>query len=154
MTTPLTIECHVHFHRRGKGSHKEVHAGPTPQGPVLPPGRVPRIARLMALAIRFGQLIRDGVIGNYSELARLGHVSHARISQIMNLLHLAPDIQETILFLPRTERGRAPIHLRQLQPIVAAPEWRKQRRMWAALTNRCPTPGLPGGDFPPPERPG
>jgi hypothetical protein len=152
MTGPLTFECHVHFHRRGKGSHKELQAGQEPEPPPTPLGRVPRIARLMALAIRFEQLIREGVIGNYSELARLGHVSHARISQILILLHLAPDLQEQLLFLPRTERGRDPIHLRQLQPIAAAPEWRKQRRMWAALTNRCPTPGLPGGDFPPPER--
>jgi hypothetical protein len=136
MTTPLTIECHVHFHRRSKGSRKELHPGPTPQGPVLPPGRVPRIARLMALAIRFSQLIRDGAIGNYSELARLGHVTHARVSQVMTLLHLAPDIQEAILFLPRTERGRAPIHLRQLQPIAATFDWRKQRRRWQELQGR------------------
>src|SRR5262249_47774214 len=119
MTTPLTIECHVHFHRRSKGSRKELHPGPTPQSPVLPPGRVPRIARLMALALRFERLIREGKIANYSELARLGHVTHARVSQVMNLLYLAPDIQEAILFLPRTERGRDAIRLWQLQPLVA-----------------------------------
>jgi hypothetical protein len=60
-------------------------------------------------------------------------VTHARISQIMNLLYLAPDIQEHILFLPRTTGGRDPIHLRQLQPIAAALDWRKQRRLWQAL---------------------
>ena len=79
MSDSLTIEREFHFHRRGRGSRKEVEAGPPPQRPPTP-GRVPRIARLMALAIRFDRLIRDGQIANYSELARLGHVSHARVS--------------------------------------------------------------------------
>jgi hypothetical protein len=132
MTTALTIEKSIHFYRRGKGNRKELRAGHEPPHPATP-GRVPRVARFMALAIRFDQLIREGLIENYSELARLGHVTHARVSQIMNLLYLAPDIQEQILFLPRTERGRDPIHLRQLQPIAAALDWRKQRRLWTEL---------------------
>jgi len=40
------------------------------------------------------------------EIARLGHLSRVRVTQIMNLLLLAPDIHEAILFLPRTQRGR------------------------------------------------
>jgi hypothetical protein len=95
MTTALTIEKSIHFHRRGKGSRKELRVGQEPPRPCTP-GRVPRVARFMALALRFDQLIREGIIENYSELARLGHVTHARMSQIMNLLYLAPDIQEQI----------------------------------------------------------
>ncbi len=132
MTTPLTFECKVHFHRRGRGSRKELRPGAEPQRPAEA-GRVPRVARLMALAIRFDGLLRAGQIAHYTELARLGHVTRARVSQIMNLVHLAPDIQEAILFLPRTERGRDPIHLRQLQPIAAALAWQLQRRMWQEL---------------------
>jgi hypothetical protein len=136
MTTALTIDKSIHFHRRGRGSRKELRQGPEPQRPSTP-GRVPRVARFLALAIRFEQLIRAGSIENYSELARLGHVSQARVSQVMNLLYLAPDIQEQILFLPRTERGRDPIHLRQLQPLAAALDWRKQRRLWQDLVSRA-----------------
>ena len=88
----------------------------------------------MALAIRLDGLVHSGVVTDYAELARLGHVTRARITQIMNLLLLAPDIQEAILFLPRVERGRDPIHLRQLQPIALVPDWRKQRRFWHTLT--------------------
>ncbi|MDZ4657833.1 MAG: hypothetical protein SH868_09690 [Bythopirellula sp.] len=88
----------------------------------------------MALAIRFDEHIRAGVVTDYAELARLAHVSRARITQIMNLLMLAPDIQEAILFLPRTEHGRDRIHLRQLQPIAIVPDWRKQRKFWRDLT--------------------
>ena len=65
-------------------------------------GRLPRIARLMALAIKFEGMIQAGVAADYADLARLGGVTRARMTQIMNLLNLAPDIQEQILFLPRT----------------------------------------------------
>ena len=70
----------------------------------------------MALAIRFEQLIGEGQVSDYAELARLGHVSRARITQIMNLRLLAPDIQEQLLWLSPIERGSDPLHLRQLQP--------------------------------------
>jgi hypothetical protein len=132
MNTKLTIECDIHFDRRGKGGRKVLHNGSQPQRP-LEPGRVPRVARLMALAIRFDSLLRQGVIASQSELAALGHVSSARISQIMNLLNLAPDIQEALLHLPRTIRGRDPIILSKLQLIATTPDWRKQRRMWRDL---------------------
>jgi hypothetical protein len=105
-------------------------------GAAKPAGRVPRIARLMALAIRFDRLVRDGTVEDYASLARLGHVTRARITQIINLLMLAPDIQEEILFLPSTVRGRDPIHLMQLQPIALLPNWSDQRRAWAALKAR------------------
>jgi hypothetical protein len=105
-------------------------------------GRVPRVARLLALAIRCEQLLKAGVIANYAELATLAHVSRARITQIMNLLLLAPNIQEALLFLPRTERGRDPIHLRQLQPLALVTDWGEQRQRWQALVSNQ-KPGQP-----------
>jgi len=87
-----------------------------------PPGRVPRITKLMALAIRFEHLLAGGAVRDQAELAELGHVTRARITQIMNLLHLAPDIQEEILFLPRTTRGRDVIVERMVRPIAAIPD--------------------------------
>ncbi len=94
----------------------------------LPPNG--RVAKLMALAIRFDQLIRDGVVADQAELARLGYVTSSRISQILALLQLAPDIQEAILFLPPTERGRDPVTEQHLRPIAAVADWRRQRPMW------------------------
>ena len=123
----ITIKRKVHF-RSGRRSRKELRDGETP--PSVPHGRVPRVSRLMALAIRFDQLIRDGVVKDQAELARLGHVSRARLTQIMNLLNLAPDIQEEILFLLATERGRDVMTERQLRPIADVPSWKKQRQMW------------------------
>ena len=48
----------------------------------------------------------------------------------MNLLHLAPDIQEEILFLPPAEPGRAVLTEKQVRRVAAEMDWRKQRRMW------------------------
>jgi hypothetical protein len=104
--------------------------------PAIEAGRVPRVARLMALAIRFERLVRSGEVRDYAQLARLGRVTPARITQIMNLLVLAPDIQEEILFLPLLQRGRDPIHLAHLQPIARVLAWSRQRVLWAELQRR------------------
>lgn len=129
MNHQLTVTREFHITRRHHG-RKQLRDGATPG---VPEGRVPRIARLMALAIRCDQLIRDGVVANQSELALFGHITTARMTQIMSLLNLAPDLQEQILFLPRTERGRDVVKETDFRPIAATLDWRKQRRMWAAL---------------------
>jgi hypothetical protein len=137
MSQALTVECAVHFERQSRGRQR-LAEGPEPPRP--PAGRVPRVSRLMALALRFDGLVRSGAVRDYAELARLGHVTRARMSQIMSLLHLAPDLQEALLFLPRTERGRDLIVLRDLLPIAALADWRKQRPRWRALhgaAGRC-----------------
>ncbi len=58
---------------------------------------------------------------------------NARVTQIMKLRNLALDIQEEILFPPRTTHGRDLICERHLRPIAAVLDWRKQRRMWSNL---------------------
>jgi hypothetical protein len=90
------------------------------------------------LANDVDQLIRDDVVTDQAELARLGHVSRARLTQIMNLLSLAPDIQEAILFLPTFDRGRNQFTEKQLRPIAAVPDWRKQRMAWRLLRTDGP----------------
>jgi len=141
---PLSIECDVHFTKHGRG-RKELETGTEPPAPT--PGRVPRVARLLALAHRLERLVRTGVVKDYAEAARLGHVTRARVSQIMSLLYLAPDIQETILFLPQIERGRDPVVLHELLPIAGAADWTKQRRLWRRLAEVFGGPGgqAPGG---------
>ncbi len=132
MTTTLSIERTIEFRRQGHGGRKALREAAEPPRTAVQ-GRVPRVARLLALAIRFEGLVRSGTIANYTELARLGQVTPARISQVMDLQLLAPDIQEAILFLPRTEQGRDPIILRDLLAIAAVRDWKNQRRMWAAI---------------------
>jgi hypothetical protein len=126
----VTIEADIHFRRRGKGKQKIAVAGkPVADRPL---GRVPRISRLMALAIRFDELIRTGQVSSYAELARLGHVTPARVSQIMNLTLLSPAIQERLLFLPRIESGPDTVHLKELQRVVR--EWRWARQTYLLLS--------------------
>jgi hypothetical protein len=136
MSTPLTIACAVRCRRHSRGSAKALVAGSAAAPAAVVPGRVPRLARLMALALRFDGLLRTGRIQKQAELARLGHVSCARIAQILSLVHLAPNLQEAILFLPRIQRGRAPLILAQVLPIAAIADWKKQRRRWRALGKR------------------
>src|SRR5260221_512966 len=64
------------------------------------------VARLPALARRFALLVQTDVAADYADLARLGHVTRARGTQIMNLLGLAPNIQEAILFLAPVSEGK------------------------------------------------
>jgi hypothetical protein len=131
--TPRTVVCRLPGRRRGRGQRSFSQAASAAPRLSVPPGRVPRISRLLALAHRLDELVRTGVIADYATLAELTHVSRARISQILNLLALAPGIQETLLFLPRTVRGRDPIHLRQLQPLAAVLDWEQQRALWQGL---------------------
>ena len=126
MSEMTTIRRRIHF--RAAGRHKALAEGPRP------PGRIPRVARLMALAIHLEDLVHRGQVKDYATLASVGHVSRARITQITNLTLLAPDIQEAILFLPRVQRGRDPIVERDLRPIVATADWQQQRKMWRQLT--------------------
>ncbi|MBI1373376.1 MAG: hypothetical protein GC159_11650 [Phycisphaera sp.] len=132
----LTIQRQVHF-GQGRKRRKVLREGPSPATPQpTPAGRVPRISKLMALAIRFDRLIKEGEITDQAELARLGQVSRARVTQVMNLLLLAPDIQEEILFLPRTRHGRDPIREVMVRPITAIPDWGKQRTAWRGIRVR------------------
>ena len=91
-----------------------------------PESFMPRIARLMALAIRVEGLVHDGTVQNYADVARLGRVTRARMTQIMKLLQLAPDLQEQLLFLPDV-RG---LNERNLRAIVQELDWSEQRRMF------------------------
>lgn len=109
----LTIETPIHF-KRAKAGRKTLAEGPAPKPQPAPPDPVPRISRLMALAIHFDGLIREGVVRDYADLSRLGGVSRARITQIMNLLNLPPWKQEELLFLEGGSR-RAGVTEREMR---------------------------------------
>jgi hypothetical protein len=85
--------------------------------------RIPRTTRLMALAIKFQDMVDRGEVQDYADLARLGLVTRARLTQIMNLLLLAPDIQEEILLKAMSYTERA------LRLISTRVSWEEQRRM-------------------------
>jgi len=133
MNSKLTVNRSFHVQTRRNGS-KSLADG---KAPTRPQGRVPRITRLLALAHRCRDLVRDGVIINQSELAHYGQISTTRMSQIMWLDNLAPDIQEQILALPRTVQGRDAILEREVRPIAKTHDWAEQRKMWTNLMSQC-----------------
>src|SRR5215813_5579161 len=101
---------------RRRGSAQEHHPMSATETTKTSSPRIPRIARLMASARHIDDLVRSGTLGSYAAAARLGRVSRARMSQILALVHLAPDLQEQLLFLQRPSRGRAGPVLRQVLP--------------------------------------
>lgn len=131
MFEQLTVTKPIHFSMAGKGK-RQIKPGPAPVRDT-PAGRVPRISRLMALAIHFDHLIASGGVRDQADLARLGHVTRARVTQLMNLLHLAPDIQEQLLHLPRVAAGHDPVPERRIRPIIGMPDWDRQRAAWKSL---------------------
>ncbi len=137
-----TVVRTIHIVRKSR--HKRVVLGPAVPKPELP-GRVPRVARLMALAIKYDRLLRKGVVADLSDLARLCQVTQPRMTQIMNLLHLAPDIQEAILFLPCADRGRDGVTERALREIVRCSRWKDQRRLWCRYSRPLTFAATPEG---------
>lgn len=124
----VQIEVLIPARQSCRAKSLEEAKGPAPVPP--PVARIPRVARLMALAVKFQDMVDRGEVKDYAELARLGYVTRARISQIMNLLLLAPDIQEELLFMPPTV-ARRKLKEPMLRPIVKEMVWRKQRAKWA-----------------------
>lgn len=131
----FTITKKVSFageHKARRNKPPDV-ASPAPSADA---GPVPRVARLMALALHYERLMAHGAITTQAEIASLSHVTRARVTQVMNMLHLAPDIQESILFWPWTKVGRDRLHERDIRHIVAQPDWDRQRALWTELSGR------------------
>ena len=122
--TPWTIECRLPADARKPAP---------PKPPACEPGRVPRVARWLALAIRLEARLADGTLADAATVARDAQVTRARVSQVLNLAFLAPDIQEAVLGLPRVAAGRDPVTLGDLQRIALTLDWSKQRRLWREL---------------------
>ena len=127
----ITDKRKVKLNREAVGRRR---SSDVPVKTAVEPGRIPRISRLMAVAIRMDRMLHTGEVADLTELARLGHVTQPRMSQIMNLTLLAPDIQEELLFLPRVTAGKAAVHERMLRPIAAEADWAKQMERWSEVS--------------------
>ena len=96
-------------------------------------GRTPRVARTLVLAHKIDGMVRAGELRNLAHAARVVGVTRARMTQVMNLLLLAPDIQEAILDLPPVTNGRDPVSERALRRIVAETYWNRQIELWSEV---------------------
>jgi hypothetical protein len=87
----------------------------------------------MALAIYYEDLILQGHVHDYAEIATLGHVTRARVTQIMNFRLLAPDIQEELISLDRYTKGRDSLSLKTVQSTAIKMDWLQQRKDYCNL---------------------
>ncbi|MBF0395737.1 MAG: hypothetical protein HQK78_03120 [Desulfobacterales bacterium] len=133
----FTIKEKICF-TNGKNGRKQIAANGKNEEPPIPKeiGRIPRLTRLLALALKFEDLIKANKCKDYAEIAKLGHLSRARVTQIMNLTLLSARIIENILFMPRILKGRDLISEHELREIVSEADWDKQWMLWTDLTHR------------------
>src|SRR5271157_5515042 len=96
-------------------------------------GRLPRVTQVLALAIHLEEMIRRGEAKDYADVARLSCLCRERVSQIVRLNYLAPDIQIELLYLPPTPTGRYPISETAIRKIANLLSWADQRRDWVGL---------------------
>ncbi len=118
----------VRFRLGGNGRSHEVDHDPT-----VVPGRLPRITQVLALAIHFDEMIRTGQATDYSDVARLTCLCRERISQIMRLHQLAPDLQVEVLYLAPTPTGKYPISETMLRQVASLLSWADQRLKWKRI---------------------
>ena len=119
MTAPATVSCAVQFGRLTR-------SGATPERP----GRVLRVARLLAFAHGIEARVRSGEYADLADAARKSGLTRARVTQIVNLTLLAPGIQEAILAWPAITTGRDPVTERTMRAMVAHPDWKRQVWLW------------------------
>ena len=125
----LQIEITIAPAKGRKGGRRRNPAEPT----VPDPPRIPRITRLMALAIKFQDMVDRGEVRDYADLARLGYVSRARLTQIMNLMLLVPDIQSSLIFWEQNMAKIEVINERALRSLTSEVAWTSQRTMWKRM---------------------
>lgn len=131
MNKPVSVDFQFSVQQRGRGAKKQIVEGTgaaRESNPSLE--RVPRISRYMALAIHFEDLIKQGIVTDYADLARLGHVTRARVTQIMNLRLLVPEIQEELIF--GSDRANR-VQLKSLQKIASTHGWTQQFKHWQVI---------------------
>ncbi|MBS2017480.1 MAG: hypothetical protein JST00_31650 [Deltaproteobacteria bacterium] len=126
---PDEIELEVPLFRRGGGPAKTRFVDAPVPGPMK---RSLRAAQMLSLAYRMDRLIESGAVRDRAEMARVTGFDDSRISQIMNLMWLAPDIQESVL-LAEIGDGRDWVTAKELLPISRCPSWEEQRRQFECL---------------------
>lgn len=105
---------------------------PSPE-PVRRPARV---AQMLAFAHGLQAAIDRAEFRDQAAAARHFQLTRARVTQLMNLTLLAPDIQEQVLFLEAVD-GREPMSERDLRAVMAAGDWAAQRNAWLSIREQA-----------------
>jgi hypothetical protein len=128
MSTGAPLEIQFQLRARTRDAVGDAEGSARPRA-----GRLPRITQVLALAIHVDKMIQKGDAKDYADIARLSCLCRERVSQIMRLNYLAPDIQVELLYLPPVPTGRYPISETAVRKIANLLSWEYQRRAWTAL---------------------
>jgi len=128
---------HIKFQfETSSSSHGRQRVGAPKQKKSSVPAKLPHITKLMALAIRLEHLLASGQVKDQAEIARVAGITRARVTQIINLTNLAPDIQQAILDLEPTTDPVPRFREREVRTIAILPNWETQRVRWKRLVKR------------------
>lgn len=117
----------VPFVRSKRGKADVFVAPPSPE----PTRLASRVAKMLALAHTMNALLRDGTVVDQRELAAIMGSTRGRVTQLLDLTLLAPDIQEQLL--DASDAGMTRITEHALRSIVRLRCWTEQRRVWGAM---------------------
>ena len=131
----MTPHIKVGFQTTAESHGRQRVTAPKVKTPSAPP-RVPHITKLMALAIRLEHLLANGQVKDQAEIARAAGITRARVTQILNLINLAPNIQQAILDLEPTTDHVPRFREGEVRQIAITPNWEKQRLLWKRLVKR------------------
>ena len=126
MNKSLTVKRSFHV-RKGVKAKMQIREGEKVSE------EVPRLSRLMALAIYFDELIRDGVVKDQAEIARLAQVSRARVTQVMLMNSLAPLLQEEILQFGGCLGKQLRVTEREARSLVKICDWAIQLETYSTI---------------------
>jgi hypothetical protein len=116
-----------------------ISAIPPPRGKPKPPKepRTPRVVELLRKALEWQALLESGEALNQADIARREGITRARVTQVMGLLRLAPEIQQQVLSLPDMVR-RPAITERALRPIAQLEKATDQKAKFQELVSQLP----------------
>lgn len=116
------------LHRVQRGHGKRF----TTEAPPAPVRRPARVAVMLALAHKIQEAIAQGKVRDQADVARRLGFTRARLTHLLDLLLLAPDVQEQVLALEAVD-GNQPLSERMLRGLAHIAFWSEQRRQWASI---------------------
>ncbi|ACY13375.1 hypothetical protein [Haliangium ochraceum] len=128
----IVVTGRLFRHGGGNGRPHRFSGQPAPSAP-LPTRRPARVAQMLAFAHRVEAEVTRGDFESRSAAARHYGMTTGRITQLLSLLWLAPDVQEDVLFLEAID-GREPVSGQALEKIARIADWSEQRRGWRGMT--------------------
>ncbi|ACY13545.1 hypothetical protein [Haliangium ochraceum] len=127
----IVVTGRLFRHGGGNGRPHRFSGEPGKQPP-RPTRRPARVAQMLAFAHRVDGEVERGEFESRSAAARYYGMTTGRITQLMSLLWLAPDVQEDVLFLEAID-GREPLSGQALEKLARIADWGEQRRGWSEV---------------------